>query len=270
MNHKILFLILLICVSVFSDYMNDINLIPIITHSPGDKETFWKTDCFIKNYSSQKIKVRLRFYPISSDEELTYDMNFEEMEQKKIEDIVMEIFEMEESGYFIVDASNLTFPSNSPDVPIATQCRIYNTKEDGSTYGQSIPDQFFESLWPYEKEGILIGIINNDRYRTNFGLACNFYGSDIKLTYYGENNEILGEETIFIDKKRVRQFRFPYQTDKAWIKIEMLADDFCLAYTSIIDNLSGDAAFFSPFFELNSESEKKKNLLNKLLKESGD
>ncbi len=270
MNHKIFHLIMLICVSVFSDSMNDTNLIPIITHSPGDKGTFWKTDCFIMNYSSQNIKVRLEYYPISTGEKITYDMDLKEKEQKKIEDIVMEIFEREDSGYFKVDASNLTFPSNPPDVPIATQCRIYNTKEDGSTYGQSILDQFFESLWTYGKEGILIGVINNDRFRTNVGIVCNFYGSDIKLTYYGENNEILGEETIFIDKNSVKQFRFPYQTDRAWIKIEMLADDFCLAYTSVIDNLSGDAAFFSPFFELNYETEKKKNLFKKLLKENND
>lgn len=259
MKIKYLFIFLCLSISGFSDYMNDINIIPIITHSLGEKGTFWKTDCFIMNNSSEYIKVRLNFYPMDSYEEKTYDISLEGYKQIKLEDIVLKIFGMEGSGYFIIDASNYTFPSNPEDVPMATQCRIYNTKEDSSTYGQSIPDQFFEALWPYVKEGILIGVINNERFRTNVGLACQFWGSDIILTYYNENSEEIGKETIFIDSKEVKQFRFPYELDSGWVKVEMVEDDFCYAYISVIDNLSGDASFFSPFFILSYEKEDKIN-----------
>lgn len=249
-----------------ADYMSEWSIFPIATHSPGDKGTYWKTDCSVINYNPEKIKIKFSFYPQNNYlDDISIIKEFNAYESAIVSDIVKEFFSYEGSGFLKMDASNYTIPSNPPDVSIGAQCRIYNTKEDGSTYGQSIHDQFFQALWSHTPEGIVIGVINNDRFRTNIGLACHFWGSNIKLTYYDISNNILGEETKFVDAYQVIQFRFPYTTNGGWIKVRMIDDDFCWVYISIIDNLSGDASFFPPFFELNIDFQEKEKKYNKMI-----
>ena len=161
-----------------------------------------------------------------------------------IEDIVKNWFETEGTGFLFIDASYISNPSNPEYVNFGSQCRIYTTKEDGSTYGQGIPNQFFNSLYKKGSEAFLIGIRNNERFRTNIGLACRFWGATIELSYYGESGELLGMEEKFINSNEVIQYRFPYELDGGYIKVLLKDSDFCWAYISIVDNISGDAVYY--------------------------
>lgn len=226
-----------------SEYMADFHVFPVVAHQAGDKGTFWKTDCSFINHMDQKIGVTFYFYP-NPYEEIVYERNFLSMEVVLVEDIVQSWFETEGTGFLYIDASDISNPSNPEKVNFGSQCRIYTTKEDGSTYGQGIPNQFFNSLFQEGSEGFLIGIRNNERYRTNVGLACRFWGATLELSYYDENGELLGIEEKFVGSNEVMQFRFPYEVNGGYIKILLKDDDFCWAYISIVDNISGDAVFY--------------------------
>lgn len=240
---RFLIFLILIPAFVFGEFMVDFHIYPIVAHQAGDKGTFWKTDCAFINHMDQKINVTFYFYP-NPYEEIIYERNFLPMEVVLVEDIVKNWFEAEGTGFLDIDASDISNPSNPPNVNFGSQCRIYTTKEDTSTYGQGISNQFFHALFQEGSEGFLIGIRNNEKFRTNIGLACKFWGATIELSYYDENGELLGTEEKFIGSNEIIQYRFPYQVNGGYIKVLMKDSDFCWAYISIVDNISGDAVFY--------------------------
>lgn len=240
---RFLFFLILIPTLVFSESMADFHIYPIVAHQAGDKGTFWKTDCSFINHMDQKIGVTFYFYPSPYDE-IVYERVFLPNEVILVEDIVKNWFGVEGTGFLYIDASYISNPSNPSNVNFGSQCRIYTTKEDGSTYGQGIPNQFFNALYQEGSEGFLIGIKNNERFRTNIGLACKYWGATIELSYYDENGDLLGTEEKFVGSKEIMQYRFPYEVNGGYIKVLLKDDDFCWAYISIVDNISGDAVFY--------------------------
>lgn len=230
--------------SIVSPYGENL-FVPAVASSKGSNNTNWKTDLMVLNPLNKNICYKLIFTYNSGKDVKSFLCEARCLEGENAlyyEDLI-------KNNCCIVEnvAGNLRFEVEN--IPFITS-RTYNDKNNG-TYGQFIPSAIFDdslSLNNPENYGYILGITENERYRTNIGFT-ETAGSKttLNLTFYNSLGVEISKASVLVPafgwlQKNWKDFGFP-NTENGYLKIEILSGGAVLAYGSIIDNFTGDGIY---------------------------
>lgn len=219
-----------------SDLLHHRAFIPISTYAPGAYNTFWKTDLCILNADTVDHKVSLYFYSSDNSYDKKFELNMNKNESKCILNIVKTIFKYEGNGLIYVEADAFF-------APIGVTTRIYTTRDDGGTYGQTVDDQIFNLC---TKTSYVLGIKKNEDFRTNIGISMlpGLYSS-VSFNIEVYDKQILQKKySIKVNSPGVVQIPIDIDIECGFAKfIPEKSNVTYLGYISVVDNKTGDAVF---------------------------
>lgn len=235
---KILLIILFFIFSEItnSDILHDDSFIPIAVYKKGDYNTFWKTDLCIMNADTKDHNVDLYFYSNDNSYGKNKELTIKANEIKCISNIVKTFFEYE--GYGLIKTSADEFFA-----PIGVTTRIYTTREDGGTYGQTVDDQTFNLS---TKISYVIGIKKNEDFRTNIGVAIlsSYYSKNFFTIEIYDKGKYIKSYSISVTSPGVVQIPIDIDVECGFAKIVPEKSNIVyLGYISVVDNKTGDAVF---------------------------
>ncbi|MEJ5165744.1 MAG: hypothetical protein WHV67_01805 [Thermoanaerobaculia bacterium] len=227
--------------------------IPIAVHSPGANGTFWKTDLFLQNPSSESQTLTIKLLKADTENEVPpqAQVSLSPLSSLTVVDVLSSDLFPEFKGYqragFLIEFSSSTAPFVS--------ARIYNDQGSLGTYGQFVPGIPVSSKTRGTSGDIpayLAGMAKNEKYRANMGLA-NVSSS------YNELVITLIDEQGFPSGSKITRVLAPYnitqlddiasQTGHSGnigaftIKVESNSKADFVAWGSVVDNITGDASF---------------------------
>ena len=212
----------------------------------GAAGTDWKSELILVNTSEASTSVvfeRLIRGQANPQPE-TVAVPLQPHEVRVIEDVLGELFGMTSGAVSVkVRALESTLISG----------RTFNQTTDG-TYGQLIPVQRRAAAILLGSSGFLVGVTQNDRFRSNLGLTNPLQSEvTVKLrlvdrtgTGVGEDQEIVlsGGEVVQID--RVSELLGVGVIDGGTLVVEPVSGSSVDAFLSIIDGRTGDPVFQVP------------------------
>lgn len=228
--------------------------IPIAVHAPGANGTFWKTDLFLQNPSSESQTLTIKL--LKTDEENQNppqaQISLSPLGALTVVDVLDSQLFPEFRGYpragFLIEFS-------SSSVPPFVSARIYNDQGSAGTYGQFVPGIPVSNKTRGTAGDIpayLAGMAKNEKYRANMGLA-NVSSS------YNELVITLIDDQGFPSGSPITKVLAPYnitqlddiasQTGHSGnigaftIKVESNSKVDFVAWGSVVDNVTGDASF---------------------------
>ncbi len=134
-----------------------VNWVPVVTHVQGLHQSQWRSDVAVLNTDDQTAPVTLRYH--GSEGPLTLQENIGPGVQEVLGDIV-DSFGVSGSGALEVTSTR----------PIVISSRTYN-QSSGGTFGQSHPGVSPEAALRLSETGYLLGLTENDDFRTNIGFT---------------------------------------------------------------------------------------------------
>ncbi|MEJ5166379.1 MAG: hypothetical protein WHV67_05055 [Thermoanaerobaculia bacterium] len=227
----LIFLFLSVSNILYSRLFTNTSIFPVAAYSPGAYDTFWQTDLCIFNPNSFQIEIDANFYCEKGKFNKVILVEAENV--KCIQNVIHSLYNYEGMGLLTLETSQYFFDS---------WIRIYNTKEDGGTYGQGIQNQFFEVQTSIS---YLFGITKNSRFRTNIGLASFPYGATFDFELYDKDGLLIKKyNNIQVREKSVLQFPMDVEIENAFLRIIPKDKNIAYyAYMSLIDNITGDAVY---------------------------
>lgn len=265
--------------------------LPIAGRAPGANNSFFRTDLFITNLSSDAITVEVAYAPTGESTNNagqtapanTQKVNLAANERREIVDATRVLFNQESGIGGLVffgcrQNGNCTDTNNLTDFrPITVQARIYTTSGDGSTFGQLIPGipwYFYISNEAGDtnlQRAFITGLRNTTEFRTNLGLFN--YSTQSSITVRVRIFNATGQQQggdIIKTLAPLAQTQFPlasfFSGSGYYATLEEVsfapvagatnpAHGF-FAYASLLDNRSNDPTYLeAQFFESLDESE---------------
>jgi hypothetical protein len=261
MKSSRLFLIasLLIAITLpLAAQVNDTYVIPVVGKVPGAFGTQWMTQFSVFNpETAYALKVSVTFLPTGGAQGTEVLITVPANSVWFSDDALKDLFGTSGTGALLL----ATFPEDNPGVPddvisraFLVTTNTFNNSKSG-TYGQTIPG-VWAGLQDFNTDGISaiahgIRNLSSQGWRTNVG-AVNLGRQSVTLrvTVFDYNgNTILSRAPFSIPPLAHLQDLLPVQVDRG--SIEFSLDDpstkaVVFAYTSTIDQLSGDPTYQSP------------------------
>jgi len=241
--------------------VNDTYVIPVTANAPGAFGTRWQTSFSVFNPQTDRdLKITVVFLPTggAQGDAVTFDVPRNAVAYS--DNILDDLEFAQTSGALLV----YTDDRDNPNTDVITRSFLvtsntYNNSRSG-TYGQTIPG-IWTGLQNFATDGIsgvVHGIRNNNAqgWRTNVGAVnlgrCN---ATLNVTVYDvDGNTILNKAPFNMPPLGHIQGALPVTVDHG--SIEFTVTDPCadsatdsavvFAYTSTIDQLSGDPSYQSP------------------------
>lgn len=262
--------------------------LPIAGRAAGANNSFFRTDLFITNLSSDRVTVELAYAPAGENNNnapatspnATQKIVLAGNERREIIDATSVIFNQTSGTGGLVffacrEGGNCADPSASPaDLRnITVQARIYTTAGDGSTFGQLIPGipwYFYVSNEAFDQalqRVFITGLRSTAEFRTNMGLFNYSTNSTITIRvriFSGTGQQQGGD--IIKTLAPLAQTQFPLAsffsgtgfyatieevsfTPDAGVPNDQAAHGF-FAYASLLDNRSNDPTYLeAQYFE---------------------
>jgi len=216
--------------------------VPAAAHSPGARDTIWRTDLDVLNPTSGTVTYNLSYLAQGRDNGVRpgYSFSLDPGQSRRHLDVVESVFGTEGAGAIQVT------PSGGSVVVVS---RTF-TEEDTGTYGQFIPGFQDSSALHAGETAILPGLKASNRYRTNIGFASGVAGSvSVEYTIYGPDGTVLleGSEALLsygaIQIGDILSGIADQELD-AWAEVRTSTPGAILfPYASVVDNDSGDPVF---------------------------
>ena len=228
----------------------EVLVIPAAAHAPGAHGTFFQTDLWLLNASSDPEQVRLTLYPTGGGEPRGSTLSLNPWESRVLKDMVLTVFGFTNAS----GALTVTTDGSHPRLNVAS--RTYNTRESG-TYGQFIGAQEWRLALGRLNQShdggpqrTLLGLMKSDAFRSNVGFA-EVLGIEttVELELFDDSGTMIGARSIRIPafshvqlNDIFRAMGAPEQTD-AFLTAEVSDYGRVFAYASIIDNRSSDQTY---------------------------
>lgn len=231
-------------------------VLPVVARTRGAEGTRWQSSLELLNTSESETQVALYFNVSGVDNTrpaASAQIRLPARSGRSIDDILLDLFQIEEAtGSLDIVAS----------APLFARARIFNVDEVGGSFGQSVPaipvswalgEDVLSGLNPHASTSVVFGLIENEHFRTNLGIA-NVSGAplEVLIRAYEGTNLPADPVTVGIPAYSHRQLNrildvFGLSSEGHEIRLELTvlegnAGRF-LAYTSRVDNLTGDAVF---------------------------
>ncbi len=217
-------------------------------HISGAGGSVWRTDLAAFNPGSQATTLAMAFLPRDSDNSAV-----DCIAARTVAAEAAVHFNDLLSGFFGVDegAGGVAIYSDS-GAEIVLTSRTYNQTADG-TFGQSIPGRSAAEGIADGDTGVLIGLFENQAYRTNIGfLNTAATSSDVLVELYGEDGSYLGERTLTLapgdqhQENRILAGFTSGELSNARAEITVTGGP-VLAYASVVDNKTSDPSYIEPW-----------------------
>jgi hypothetical protein len=240
--------------------VNDTYVIPVSTNLPGAFGTRWKTQFSVFNPQlDRSLFVTITFVPTGGRPGKTATIELPANSIAYSDNILDDLFGLADSGALLV----ATFDDKNPGTVLSRSFLVttntYNDAASG-TYGQTIPG-IWTGLQDFATDGIS-GVVHGIRnirsqgWRTNFG-AVNLgrCSATLRISIFDvDGHTILDKASYPLPPLGHMQDAVPVTIDRG--SIEFLVEDPCVnrandaavvfAYTSTIDQLSGDPSYQTP------------------------
>lgn len=224
---------------------NDNLYIPAIVKAPGNYGTNWRTDLVFMNSSSNSLNVELEFY---SKEGVTASQSYITLLPFSMGiylDALKTLFG-KDSGFGSVVVKNV----NTSNFFVFS--KIYNLKNDGSTYGQgTLAFKTEESTSVNDAPIFSMGLEESQKFRTNVGIF-EISGNTAKVLFTlifpeGESRnfsvDINPYQWIQIDSI-IQRAGYDFYTSEVWVVASVInGSGKIVGYASLVDNNSSDAIF---------------------------
>jgi hypothetical protein len=255
-----LLLLSLVAVPLFAQ-VNDTYVIPASVNASGAFGTRWMTQFSVFNPQLDRdLKVTVVFLPTGGRRGDTATFTVPRNSIAYSDNILDDLFGVADSGALLV----ATFDDDNPGTDVLARSFLvttntYNNSRNG-TFGQTIPG-IWTGLQDYNTDGIsgvVHGIrhISSQGWRTNFG-AVNLgrCTATLRVSIYDvDGNTLVNKAPYPLPPLGHMQDTLPVTVDRG--SIEFFVDDPCVknssdaavvfAYTSQIDQLSGDPSYQTP------------------------
>jgi hypothetical protein len=259
-SSRLLLLLSLITVPVFAQ-VNDTYVIPVSVNASGAFGTRWMTQFSVFNPQTDRdLKVTVVFLPTGGRRGDAATFTVPRNAVAYSDNILDDLFGVADSGALLV----ATFVDDNPGTDVLSRSFLvttntYNNSRNG-TFGQTIPG-VWTGLQDFNTDGIS-GVVHGIRHisrqgwRTNFG-AVNLgrCTATLRVSIYDVDGRTLVNKAPYpLPPLGHIQDTLPVTVDRG--SIEFFVDDPCVknssdaavvfAYTSQIDQLSGDPAYQTP------------------------
>jgi hypothetical protein len=257
---RLLLLLSLISAPAFAQ-VNDTYVIPVSVNASGAFGTRWMTQFSVFNPQLDRdLKVTVVFLPTGGRRGDTAKFTVPRNSVAYSDNILDDLFGVADSGALLV----ATFDDDNPGTDVLSRSFLvttntYNNSPSG-TFGQTIPG-VWTGLQDYNTDGIS-GVVHGIRHisrqgwRTNFG-AVNLgrCTATLRVSIYDvDGHTLVNKAPYTLPPLGHMQDTLPVTVDRG--SIEFFVDDPCVnnandaavvfAYTSQIDQLSGDPAYQTP------------------------
>ncbi len=131
--------------------------------------------------------------------------------------------------------------------------RTFNRTSRG-TFGQYIPSQDAASAVTTSRRGVLVGLVQNDRFRSNLGITnASSVGAELTLTMLDRHGaQVGGSRPLWLDAGEVRQLdrvatMFTADAvDSATVIVTLTSGAAVQVFLSVVDSRTGDPVFQTP------------------------
>lgn len=241
--------------------VNDTYVIPVSANLPGAFGTRWKTQLSIFNPQlDRSLNVTITFLPTGGSQGDTVAFDIPANAVAFSDNILEDLKFPTSSGAMLL----ATFVEDNPGTDVLSRSFLvtsntYNDSRNG-TFGQTIPG-IWTGLQDFSTDGIS-GVVHGIRniakegWRTNYG-AVNLgrCSATLRVSVFDvDGNTILDRAPFVMPPQGHMQDTLPVQVDRG--SIEFFVEDACandannsavvFAYTSTIDQLSGDPQYQTP------------------------
>jgi hypothetical protein len=225
-------------------------LLAASAHSPGVGSAFWKTDVAVLNPGEVTTAVWLRFFPRDSDNGSAPCISagvIPGRSGRAFDDVVLSIFGSSDAAGGI----GVYFDFGMPLVA----SRTYTTAAGGAggTYGQSIPGRRPTEGITFGQTKTLIQLDENPSRRTNIGFQNASAGtSSVEVRLYAENGALLGTKNVSLPPYSQHQAGQMFasvtsaEVRNGRAEIRVLSGGPVFAYSSVVDNVTGDPSYAEP------------------------
>ena len=210
------------------------NWIPEVTHVPGLHQSQWRSDVAVLNVGKQTAPITLRYY--GSEGPLTLQEIIGPGVQEVLGDIV-DSFGVSGSGALEVISTQ----------PMVVSSRTYNQSSEG-TYGQSHPGVHSEVALHIEESGYLLGLAENQDFRTNIGFT-NLSTSEATVgleLFTGVGDKVAGYSVELAPgewRLEVRPFVEAAgltDLDQGFARVTLESGEAIIVLASVVDNRTND------------------------------
>jgi hypothetical protein len=214
--------------------------IPASAKAGGAAGSNWVTDLMVLNNSSGNANVEFIFTPTGQDGTQSSYIHIENIQPNKgkfFSDILSQ-------WYGLNNVSGSIRINSNTNVLITS--RTYNDQGTAGTYGQFIPAFKEEEGISLNEKAYLIGIKQNDEFRTNFGFS-EISGKEtrVRISFYYENGSFVANSDYTI-----KPYSFLQQNVGSLVSnfvgfatVEVLSGGKILSYLSVVDWKTSDAIF---------------------------
>jgi hypothetical protein len=209
-------------------------------NTQGANGTHWKTDAVVYNPNTAPVALTYTYTSQASDgPAITVQETLSAGWVQGHEDIVGELFHMPDSAGTIRVES---------DQPVQLSSRTYNDQGEKGTYGQFVDGLMEGEGIGQGAKGYLIGLQNDDPYRTNLGFAeMRGIATTVNLSIYDGEHQLLCSDGV-----TVAPFSWTQQPLAGYTaapggnytaEVEWVSGGAVAAYASVVDNATGDPIY---------------------------
>lgn len=253
-NKFILCLILsLASPSVASDLMSPTHFFPIVSRTDGLAGTRWSTSVQIYNPHAFPIIIAAHLSAAGSVQTEVFEVG--PGETRGWSDFLGEVFDAEGNGALFLEAeaaANHDLPP--PQQPFAASMRISTDQAGGGSFGQGVPSldpvTGFLGDWTATFPSVALwGQPGEEGFRTNVGF-WNIGADDarLRLRILDSEGAQIWQQLVTVHRHDPMVMALPRDLDceTATLVVDSLGGWVdCAAFISIVDNITGDAAFFT-------------------------
>jgi hypothetical protein len=265
--------VLLVAQPAAAQFIEYIQLFPVVARGPGMGGTLWVTDLAVTNPTTAQVVVGIAYFPSGQDNLFNplfpNRIVLEAGQTVLVEDVLLNTFGVSDAskGMLIMLTDPEFIPSNPEDAEIIAVTRTYNVGSPEGTFGQTIPSLVtainvgWSSSW-------ITGARNDDLFRSNLGIGNTSVFSQIRVHYRirASTGIVLAEGSKVIRVASMDQWSLAslgVGTVQGPLSVELWLDeanvglDPCeedipvsfVAYISKVDNGTGDAEYLmaAPF-----------------------
>ncbi len=207
--------------------------IPVVAHTGGLEGSVWRSDVAILNAGSAVGAIDVTLHQGQSPPVQQISLNAGE--QRIISDVM--------SGFGASGSAALSLSCNQP---LAVSSRTFNLSPTG-TFGQSYPSQREDGVLRSGETGWLLGLAENDTYRSNIGLVnLSWTAATVQVELFRGDGSAVGSSTHTLSagewKLDVQPFADAGVTDldQGFARVSVTSGGGVWALASVIDNRTND------------------------------
>lgn len=251
-------IVFLFSFGVYAQFLSPINFIPASAHAEGGYGTFWKTNLYIYNPNSQKVKAYIYLIKSGISNDLNQVVSFDvpANQSVEIEDVLYSKFNHTGAGALIITSMDIWDYINNgtqgPPILVSSRTFTPDPSKPPGTYGQGIG----ASVIPNFGTSYATGIAQNSNYRTNVGVFTIMgmgygYMPDITINaeIYDSSNNLKNTLTFKIPALSQAQQNINVNLDRGYVVFKAQpimgfnVPVMFFGYASRVDNSTGDAIY---------------------------